>query len=397
MYNLWRFIFTKNLKLEFKGSDNIVFFASASSFINIVFHQNNSLVFIGDNAGSSWAWGNIAVANDSICYIGNNTTFHGVHMNAVESKNIIIGNDCMFSWGIWLDTTDHHMIFSESYERINTGKSIYMGDHIWCARELAILKGGFIASGSILGAKSMDSGIKFSNSIYAGNPSKLIKDNIFWARDHTPNLIRNQVREYQSIQKEDFKFKFEKDKFLDSNLLEFELEKLESAEQKLEFVYDYIYNNTHKNRFALFKDSDKKECKLYKDESKMPFSKLKFEISKSEIKKPIGAVILVKNHLSYKLGLAMIENSKSLKGYLKMPFVLIKIAKIHKNLAKNKVNLVDFSDYKEALKCKNHLSYKLGNALINAHKSWYKGGYLKLYFKIEKIKKEFRKNNPKQP
>lgn len=92
----------KNLKLEFKGN-NIVFFASTSSFINIVFHQNNSLVFIGDNAGSSW--GNIAVANDSICYIGNNTTFHGVHMNAVESKNIIIANDCMFSWGIWLDTT----------------------------------------------------------------------------------------------------------------------------------------------------------------------------------------------------------------------------------------------------------------------------------------------------
>lgn len=87
----------KNLKLEFKGSNNIVFFASTSSFINIVFHQNNSLVFIGDNAGSSWVWGNIAVANDSICYIGNNTTFHGVHMNAMESKNIIIGDDCMFS------------------------------------------------------------------------------------------------------------------------------------------------------------------------------------------------------------------------------------------------------------------------------------------------------------
>lgn len=289
------------------------------------------------------------------------------------------------------------MIFSENYERINTGKSIYMGDHIWCARELAILKGGFIASGSILGAKSVNSGIKFSNSIYAGNPSKLIKDNIFWTRDHTPNLTRNQVREYQSMQKEDFKFKFEKDKFLDSNLLEFELEKLEGAEQKLEFVYDYIYNNTHKNRFALFKDSDKNECKLYKDESKMSFSKLKFEISKSEIKKPVGAVNLVKNHLSYKLGLAMIENSKSLKGYLKMPFVLIKISKIHKNLAKNKANLEDFSDYKEALKCKNHLSYKLGNALIDAHKNWYKGGDLKLYFKIEKIKKEFEKNNPKQP
>lgn len=210
------------------------------------------------------------------------------------------------------------------------------------------------------------------------------------------------------MQKEDFKFSFEKDIFLVPSLLENELEKLESAEQKLEFVYDYIYNNTQKNRFALFKDSDKSQCKLYKDESKIPFSKLKFETPKEkpkqeipkeikEVKKPIGAVNLVKNKLCYKLGFAIIEHSKSVKGYFKMPFVLIKIAKEHKNLAKNNANLEDFSDYKEALKCKNHLSYKLGNALIKAHKTWYKGGYLKFYFDIKKIKKEFKKNNPKQP
>ncbi|MCW1360922.1 hypothetical protein [Campylobacter sp. CCS1377] len=46
-----------------------------------------------------------------------------------------------------------------------------------------ILKGGFVASGSILGAKSVNSGVKFSNSIYAGNPSRLIKENHFWSRE----------------------------------------------------------------------------------------------------------------------------------------------------------------------------------------------------------------------
>ncbi|MCW1360924.1 hypothetical protein OLQ22_07710 [Campylobacter jejuni] len=42
--------------------------------------------------------------------------------------------------------------------------------------------------------------------------------------------------------------------------------------------------------------------------------------------------------------------------------------KIIKNLAKNNANLEDFSDHEKALKYKNHLSYKLGNALIKAHK-----------------------------
>lgn len=41
-------------------------------------------------------------------------------------------------------------------------------------------------------------------------------------------------------------------------------------------------------------------------------------------------------------------------------------------------------------KFKNHLSYKLGEALIRAHKNWYKGGYFKLIFDIIKIKKEFK-------
>ena len=41
----------------------------------------------------------------------------------------------------------------------------------------------------------------------------------------------------------------------------------------------------------------------------------------------------------------------------------------------------------KAQNIKNHLSYKLGNALIKAHKNWYKGGYIKFIFEAIKIKK----------
>ena len=44
-------------------------------------------------------------------------------------------------------------------------------------------------------------------------------------------------------------------------------------------------------------------------------------------------------------------------------------------------------DFQKALNIKNHLSYKLGNALIKAHKNWYKGGYIKFIFEAIKIKK----------
>lgn len=42
-------------------------------------------------------------------------------------------------------------------------------------------------------------------------------------------------------------------------------------------------------------------------------------------------------------------------------------------------------------KIKNHLSYKLGEALIRANKNWYKGGYIKFIFEVMRINKEHKK------
>ncbi|HFJ2258788.1 TPA: sugar transferase [Campylobacter jejuni] len=100
------------------------------------------------------------------------------------------------------------------------------------------------------------------------------------------------------------------------------------------------------------------------------------------------AKIKIQNHLAYKLGQAMIYNSKSILGYIRMPFVLFYIRYKHqKELQRRKTNpelvlppLEDCSDYEEALKIKNYFSYKLGEALIQASKNWYKGGYVKFLF-----------------
>ncbi|HED7339557.1 TPA: hypothetical protein SCV17_000864 [Campylobacter coli] len=111
----------------------------------------------------------------------------------------------------------------------------------------------------------------------------------------------------------------------------------------------------------------------------------------------------IHNHLSYKLGQAMIENSKSLLGYIRMPFVLSYIKDKHKQEQKiyqEKIKkdpslklptLESYPDYKEALKEKECLTYKLGEAFIKASKTWYKGGYVKMWFEIEKLKKKITK------
>ncbi|HHD0791148.1 TPA: glycosyltransferase [Campylobacter coli] len=94
----------------------------------------------------------------------------------------------------------------------------------------------------------------------------------------------------------------------------------------------------------------------------------------------------IQNQLSYKLGQAMIVNSKSFLGYIRMPFVLSYIKDKHKQEQKNyqeKIKkdpslklppLESYPDYQEALKEKECFTYKLGEALIRANNNWYGGG-----------------------
>ncbi|EAL3168667.1 alpha-2,3-sialyltransferase, partial [Campylobacter coli] len=42
----------------------------------------------------------------------------------------------------------------------------------------------------------------------------------------------------------------------------------------------------------------------------------------------------------------------------------------------------------EARKEENSFTYKLGQAIMNANKTWYKGGYVKLWFEIRKLKEK---------
>ncbi|EAJ4518114.1 sulfotransferase family protein [Campylobacter coli] len=105
----------------------------------------------------------------------------------------------------------------------------------------------------------------------------------------------------------------------------------------------------------------------------------------------------IQNQLSYKLGQTMIINSKNIFGILFMPVYIISTLlshrqekKIYQEKIKKNPNLKlppleSYPDYKEALKEKECLTYKLGEALIKASNNWYGGGYIKLWFEMRKI------------
>ena len=98
-------------------------------------------------------------------------------------KNVLIGYQT-----IMMDY-DGHPIYSvqqnkgdKSYQLGGSTKPIIIGDNVWIGFRSAILKGVKIGCGSIIGAHSCVTSDVPPNSIVAGNPAKIIKENIVWER-----------------------------------------------------------------------------------------------------------------------------------------------------------------------------------------------------------------------
>ncbi|EKK0830503.1 hypothetical protein PKB33_000890 [Campylobacter lari] len=108
----------------------------------------------------------------------------------------------------------------------------------------------------------------------------------------------------------------------------------------------------------------------------------------------LGAVDVVKSHLSYKLGQEAIRCSKGF-GYVKLPLALFWVYIKHQRKITS-LKLHEYQDYKESQKIMKYFSYRLGSIILNAHKNWYKGGYIRLPFVIAKLKREFKKNRDKK-
>ncbi|EDP3961019.1 TPA: hypothetical protein ACH6H0_001587 [Campylobacter jejuni] len=108
----------------------------------------------------------------------------------------------------------------------------------------------------------------------------------------------------------------------------------------------------------------------------------------------------IQSQLSYKLGQALIINSKSIFGIFSLPVILLAIIIvfnqkrknylkcIYKDPSKKLPSLEQYPDYDEALRLKKHLSYRLGNYIVkNPFKSFiFPYFILKIIYQFKKEK-----------
>ncbi|MCC1494819.1 acyltransferase [Cognatishimia sp. F0-27] len=126
-------------------------------------------------------------ADDTALAIGDETTMMGAHITLHERGRITLGRDCMLSGNIVMDVSDMHSILdAASGARINPPADIEIGDHVWIAQGVQILKGAVIGSDCVIGARALVTGTLPAGSLAAGAPARVMREGVTWDRRRLP-------------------------------------------------------------------------------------------------------------------------------------------------------------------------------------------------------------------
>lgn len=176
-----------NCKFEIIGNNNRINIGKDVIAHHLRFYLLGNSHFIHIEANVQFNRSGVIWLEDDNCKVkvGSQSTFEEVHIAATEPKsNITIGRDCMFATGIEVRTGDSHSLLDNTTgNRINYAKDVVIGDRVWVASNVSLLKGSEILSNSVVATRAVVvSKFNEPNILIAGIPAKKIKDNINWDR-----------------------------------------------------------------------------------------------------------------------------------------------------------------------------------------------------------------------
>lgn len=196
-----------NSNIVIMGSHNQINISNVGRFsgITIEIHGDNHLIELNDTLnfldtkifmrgvnhklvlGKCAMFGGVLwyESDNCVIQIGDWTSIERAGISVVESGNkVSIGQDCMISHDLTIRTSDSHPIYDmNTKNRVNSSKSVVINDHVWVGAYSHILKGVTVNENSAIGISSVVTKDVPSNCVVAGNPAKVVKRDIFWARE----------------------------------------------------------------------------------------------------------------------------------------------------------------------------------------------------------------------
>lgn len=103
--------------------------------------------------------------------------FFNEHVQVMAGDIVEIGDECAVGRDVTLRSYDAHTILDDTFKIC---KPIKIGNHVWIGQGASILKGVHIEDGAIVGANAVVTKDVPAHSAVAGNPAKVVKENIIW-------------------------------------------------------------------------------------------------------------------------------------------------------------------------------------------------------------------------
>lgn len=169
----------KNVRLS--GCDqSSIYIGANSKLIDCSLNLIKGVVVFGCYSDIKKAYSKVS---DGIVGFGNAVSVESGTFVVDESTEIHVGDESMFSSEISMRTCDGHSIYSKDLlKRLNHSKSIYIGPHNWLGRNVSINKGVVTGNDCIVGQGSLAVGSIPNNVVAAGQPAKIVKENVTWGR-----------------------------------------------------------------------------------------------------------------------------------------------------------------------------------------------------------------------
>ena len=117
----------------------------------------------------------ISVAKEAKLTLGSGYTNNDVEINC--TKEITIGHNVAISKGVIIRDSDSHVLNNQPE---NMTAPIQIGNHVWIGLRAIILKGVTIGDGAVVAAGAVVTSDVPANSVVAGVPARVIKNNITW-------------------------------------------------------------------------------------------------------------------------------------------------------------------------------------------------------------------------
>lgn len=130
-------------------------------------------------------------ARDCVVEIGAGTTSNGCEIRLMEDgSRCEVGADCMISDGVRILGSDTHAILCDG--RLNLGRAVTVGDHVWIGAGATVLKNTAIPNGCVVGTQAVVVGSCKTpkRCVLAGNPARVVREGVTWCRARPNQVIK---------------------------------------------------------------------------------------------------------------------------------------------------------------------------------------------------------------